>query len=131
MDIDRRNYDGIPRTGSPHFQAVRAGALLFLAGATAKLTRAETGTMGEQTRVILERMDHIMKSEGGSLSDIVKITSYVTDLSEEAKAETQEVRGEFFGEDLPASTRVKVAGLDGPALLIEIDAIAVIPRESL
>ena len=126
MDIARKNYEGIPRTGSPHFHAVRAGNLLFLAGATAKMTPAENGTMGEQTKVILGRMKKIMESEGGSLSDIVKITSYVTDLSPEAKAETQKVRMEFFGDDLPASTRVEVAGLDGPNLLIEIDAIAVI-----
>ena len=76
--------------------------------------------------MILERMKKIMESEGGSLSDIVKITSYVTDLSPEAKSETQKVRMEFFGDDLPASTRVEVAGLDGPNLLIEIDGIAVI-----
>ena len=37
MDIARKNYEGIPRTGSPHFHAVRAGNLLFLAGATAKM----------------------------------------------------------------------------------------------
>ena len=129
MDIERRNYEGIPKTGSPHFHAVRAGYLLFLAGATAKKTSAENGSMEEQTRVILDRMKKIVESEGGSLSDIVKITSYVTDLSEEAKAETQRVRLEFFGDDLPASTRVQVAGLDGPTLLIEIDAVAVISRE--
>ena len=129
MDIERRNYEGIPKTGSPHFHAVRAGDLLFLAGATAKMTSAENGSMGDQTRVILDRMKKIVESEGGSLSDIVKITSYVTDLSQEAKAETQRVRLEFFGDHLPASTRVQVAGLDGPTLLIEIDAVAVISRE--
>ena len=129
MDIERRNYEGIPKTGSPHFHAVRAGDLLFLAGATAKMTSAENGSMGDQTRGILDRMKKIVESEGGSLSDIVKITSYVTDLSQEAKAETQRVRLEFFGDDLPASTRVQVAGLDGPTLLIEIDAVAVISRE--
>ena len=129
MDIERRNYEGIPKTGSPHFHAVRAGDLLFLAGATAKMTSAENGSMGDQPRVILDRMKKIVESEGGSLSDIVKITSYVTDLSQEAKAETQRVRLEFFGDDLPASTRVQVAGLDGPTLLIEIDAVAVISRE--
>ena len=129
MDIERRNYEGIPKTGSPRFHAVRAGDLLFLAGATAKMTSAENGSMGDQTRVILDRMKKIVESEGCSLSDIVKITSYVTDLSQEAKAETQRGRLEVFGDDLPASTRVQVAGLDGPTLLIEIDAVAVISRE--
>ena len=44
------------------------------------------------------------------------------------KSQTQDIRREYFGESLPASTRVQVAGLDGPSLLIEIDAIAMIPE---
>ena len=128
MTIERKNYPGIPVTGSPHFHSVRTGNFLFLAGATAKMTSAENGTMADQTRVILERMRYILECEGGSLCDVVKITSYVTDLSESAKSQTQDIRREYFGESLPASTRVQVAGLDGPSLLIEIDAIAMIPE---
>lgn len=128
MTIERKNYPGIPVTGSPHFHSVRTGNFLFLAGATAKMTSAENSTMADQTRVILERMRYILECEGGSLCDVVKMTSYVTDLSESAKSHTQDIRREYFGESLPASTRVQVAGLDGPSLLIEIDAIAMIPE---
>ena len=128
MTIERKNYPGIPVTGSPHFHSVRTGNFLFLAGATAKMTSAENGTMADQTEVILERMRYILECEGGSLCDMVKMTSYVTDLSESAKSQTQNIRREYFGESLPASTRVQVAGLDGPSLLIEIDAIAMIPE---
>ena len=128
MTIERKNYTGIPVTGSPHFHSVRTGNFLFLAGAAAKMTSAENGTMADQTRVILERMRYILECEGGSLCDVVKMTSYVTDLSESAKSQTQDIRREYFGESLPASTRVQVAGLDGPSLLIEIDAIAMIPE---
>jgi len=128
MTIERKNYPGIPVTGSPHFHSVRTGNFLFLAGATAKMTSAENGTMADQTEVILERMRYILECEGGSLPDVVKMTSYITDLSESAKSQTQNIRREYFGESLPASTRVQVAGLDGPSLLIEIDAIAMIPE---
>ena len=128
MTIERKNYPGIPVTGSPHFHSVRTGNFLFLAGATAKMTSAENGTMADQTKVILERMRYILECEGASLCDVVKMTSYVTDLSESAKSQTQDIRREYFGESLPASTRVQVAGLDGPSLLIEIDAIAMIPE---
>ena len=128
MTIERKNYTGIPVTGSPHFHSVRTGNFLFLAGATAKMTSAENGTMADQTRVILERIKYILECEGGSLCDVVKMTSYVTDLSESAKSQTQDIRREYFGESLPPSTRVQVAGLYGPSLLIEIDAIAMIPE---
>ncbi|SVE06735.1 uncharacterized protein METZ01_LOCUS459589, partial [marine metagenome] len=96
MTIERKNYPGIPVTGSPHFHSVRTGNFLFLAGATAKMTSAENGTMADQTKVILERMRYILECEGGSLRDVVKMTSYVTDLSESAKSQTQDIRREYF-----------------------------------
>ena len=37
------------------------------------------------------------------------------------------MRVKYFGENLPASTRVQVAGLVEPHLKIEIEAIAVLP----
>ncbi len=127
MDIVRKNYPELPPTGAPHFQSVRAGNLLFLAGATARGTEAEFGNMAEQTDVILKRIQHILEAEGGSLENVVKITSFVTEISREAGAATHDVRVKYFGENLPASTRVQVAGLVEPHLKIEIEAIAVLP----
>jgi len=50
-------------------------------------------------------------------------------LPQYAKSQTQGVRRKYFGVSLPASTRIQVVGLDGPSLLIEIDATAVIPEK--
>ena len=127
MEIVRKNYPELPPTGAPHFQSVRAGNLLFLAGATARGTEAEFGDMAEQTDVILKRIQHILEAEGGSLENVVKITSFVTEISREAGSATHDVRVKYFGENLPASTRVQVAGLVEPHLKIEIEAIAVLP----
>ena len=127
MDIVRHNYPDIPVTGSPHYHSVRAGNLLFLAGATAKMTEAEYGDMAEQTEVILKRIKHILEAEGGSLDNVVKITNIVTDMSKEATDASQNMRRKYFGENLPASTRVQVAGLAEPHIKIEIEAIAVLP----
>ena len=127
MDIVRKNYPGLPQPGAPHSQSVRVGNLLFLAGATARNTEAEHGDMAAQTDIILKRMQHILEAEGGSLQNVVKITSFVTDISKEAGAATHQVRVKYFGDDLPASTRVQVAGLVEPHLKIEIEAIAVLP----
>ena len=126
MDIVRKNYPDLPAAGAPHFQSVRAGNMLFLAGATARGTEAEHGDMAAQTDVILNRMRHILESEGGSLRDVVKITSFVTDISPEAGFATHQVRVKYFGDELPASTRVQVAGLVEPQLKIAIEAIAVL-----
>ena len=127
MDIVRKNYPDLPPPGAPHSQSVRVGNLLFLAGATARNTEAEYGDMAAQAEVILKRIQRILETEGGSLQNVVKITSFVTDISKEAGAATHQVRLKYFGEHLPASTRVQVAGLAEPHLKIEIEAIAVLP----
>ena len=126
MEIVRKNYPEIPVTGSPHYHSVRAGNMLFLAGATAKMTEAEFGDIGEQTDVILKRIKHILEEEGGTLDNVVKITNFVTEITQAAADLTQNVRVKYFGENLPASTRVQVAGLSAPQLKIEIEAIAVL-----
>ncbi len=127
MDIVRRNYPELPSPGAPHYQSVRVGDLLFLSGATARNTEAEYGDMAAQTEVILKRMQHILEAEGGTLENVVKITSFVTEITSEAGSATHDVRVKYFGENLPASTRVQVAGLVEPHLKIEIEAIAVLP----
>ena len=126
MEILRRNYPDLPAPGAPHFQSVRVGDFLYLSGATARDTPAEHGDMAAQTEVILQRMQHILESEGGTLQNVVKITSFVTDISKEAGAATHQVRMKYFGANLPASTRVQVSGLVEPHLKIEIEAVAVL-----
>lgn len=127
MEIFRKNYDGLPPNKAPHYQSVRVGNMLFLSGATARDTDAAHGDMAAQTDVIYKRMQQILEAEGGTLANVVKITSFVTEISSEAGAATHQVREKYFGENLPASTRVQVAGLVDPNLKIEIDAIAVLP----
>ena len=128
MDIVRKNYPELPAPGAPHFQSVRVGNMLFLSGATARDTEAEHGDMAAQTDVILKRIQLIVEAEGGTLNNVVKITSYVTEISHEAGAATHQVRMKYFGDNLPASTRVQVAGLVEPHLKIEIEAIVVLPE---
>ncbi|MFQ6029908.1 MAG: RidA family protein [Dehalococcoidia bacterium] len=126
MAITRKNYPELPAPGAPHYQSLRVGNMLFLSGATARDTEAEYGDMAAQTEVILKRMQLILEAEGGTLANVVKITSFVTEITKEAGAATHEVRMRYFGENLPASTRVQVAGLVEPHLKIEIEAIAVL-----
>ena len=107
-------------------QAVRVGNLLFLSGALARGTDAGFGDIGQQTEAIFQRIKHIVEKQGETLDNVVKITNFVVDNSPAATEATQSVRVKFFGDNLPASTRVKVAVLSEPHLLIEIEAIAVL-----
>ena len=84
--------------------------------------------MAAQTDVILKMMKLILEAESGTLDNIVKITSFVTEIDSAAKAATHDVRTKYFGVNLPASTRVQVAGLVKPHLKIEIEATAMLPE---
>ena len=126
MEIIRKNYPGLSLQKGPHPQAVRVGNLLFLSGALARDTDAEFGDIEQQTEAIFQRIRHIVEQEGGSLENVVKITNFVMDNSPAASEATHRARVKYFGDKLPASTRVRVAALAAPHLLIEIDAIAVL-----
>ena len=123
-ELERRDYDGLAAPGGAFHHSVRWGNMLFLCGNTARGTAAEKGTAAEQTDAILDKMEVILKANGADLSNIVKVTSFVTDLRE--GGEIGEARRRRFAGGFPASTQVQVAALGTPDLKIEIEAIAVL-----
>jgi 2-iminobutanoate/2-iminopropanoate deaminase len=125
MDFERRNYPDLPQPSGAFHHSVRSGNMLFIAGSTAGGTSAATGDIAAQTEAILDKFEVILATNGGSLSNVVKVTSFVTDLREAPAA--GEVRMKRFAGAFPASTQVQVAALGTPDLKIEIDAIAILP----
>jgi len=81
------------------------------------------GDIKAQTRQVFENIKSVLESAGSGLKDIVKINSYITDGSK--FMDMLAVRSEIFGNDPPASTAVVVQALAFPALLIEVEAIAI------
>ena len=77
-----------------------------------------------QARQVFANVQAVVEEAGGSMSDIVRLCVYITDISK--YAEYCEVRAEFLTEPYPSSTLVKVSGLVKPEWMIEADAIAVI-----
>ena len=125
MDFERRNYTELPQPSGAFHHSVRSGNMLFIAGSTAGGTSAATGDIASQTEAILDKFEYILKENGGSLANVVKVTSFVTDLREAPAA--GEVRMKRFAGSFPVSTQVQVAALGTPVLKIEIDAIAILP----
>lgn len=113
-----------------HFShAVKAGNTVYVAGLLpfdAENTVVAPGESGPQTERIFEILAAILKSAGAELSDVVQMTSYVTDIS--LRGPINDVRARVFGDTKPASTLVGVASLAAPGAVIEIDAVAVISR---
>jgi enamine deaminase RidA (YjgF/YER057c/UK114 family) len=85
------------------------------------------GDFAGQARQALANLKAMVEAAGGTLNDIIKVNTYLTDLR--YREELARVRAEFFSEGkLPASTLVGVTGLADPDMLIEIEAIAVLPE---
>ncbi len=80
--------------------------------------------MYEQSRLIFEKIQHMIGAAGGAMADIAKVTIFVTDI--QRREEVWRARAEFFEGDFPCSTLVEVAALARPGLLVEIEAQAVL-----
>ena len=78
-----------------------------------------------QTEKVLENVATVLEEAGGSLDDIVKVTVFITDMAH--YDEIHEVRRRHFREPYPASSMVEVSALIDPRLLVEVEAVAVIP----
>jgi len=94
------------------------GGVAYLAGMTA---RGE-GDEYTQAKAIFTKIRHLVEAAGGGMADIVKVTIFVTDISQREKV--WQARREFFTGNFPASTLVQVAALADPSLKVEIEAVA-------
>lgn len=107
--------------------ATDPGRMVFIAGQVARDPEGNVVAPGDalgQTRYIFERIRQITQEAGGSLVDVVKLTTYMTDIKYYPIYNT--VRLEVFQSKYPASTAVAVTALVDPRFLIEIEAIAVL-----
>src|SRR5690606_12398350 len=80
-----------------------------------------------QTRAVIENIGDILKAAGGSLADLVQITTYLVNMNDYKGY--NEVYAEFFDEEGPTRTTVAVHQLPHPHLLIEMQAVAYHPLE--
>jgi 2-iminobutanoate/2-iminopropanoate deaminase len=105
-----------------------AGRLVFVAGQVGwdAEGRVVEG-LGAQSRACFDLIEGHLRKVGASLADVVKVNASVTTLDN--YAEYGEARAEAFGNHLPASATVQVAGLLAEGALIEIEAIAFVPGE--
>lgn len=91
--------------------------------ATGKVTAA---TFVEEAELCLANLARVMREAGGSLSDVVQIVAYVTDLA--YYPPYRKARMEAFGGNVPASATVGIASLLVNAQL-EIYATGIIMKD--
>jgi enamine deaminase RidA (YjgF/YER057c/UK114 family) len=111
-------------------QAVKvtgAQTILYVAGQVAYDEAGHAAHRGDfkaQARATLQALKAQVEAGGGTMANIVKVNTYLTDIR--FRADYGPIREEFFGKKMPAHTLVAVAALAQPEFLIEVEAVAVI-----
>ena len=115
-----------PATYSQGIRVSQAQTILFLSGQVAYTPDGGVACRGDfkgQARGAFEAIKALVESQGGTMANIIKITTYVTDIR--YRVDLASLREEFLGKKGPASTLVEISALAHPDWMIEIEAIAV------
>jgi reactive intermediate/imine deaminase len=83
------------------------------------------GDMKAQAEQVFKNLEAALTAAGAKFSDVVKMNSYITDMSKIQAV--RDVRARYFKDVSPASTFVQVAGLVRPELMLEVEVVAVVP----
>jgi 2-iminobutanoate/2-iminopropanoate deaminase len=115
--------DRVFKGSLPFAQATVAGGFMFVCCVGRdREGRLAIGDVRAQTQAAIDNIRALLEEAGGSLTDIVKCTVYVTD-----RADWQpmnEVYFANFSDDPPHRVSCIVSGLGSPDCLVEIDATA-------
>lgn len=118
--------DKAPKAIGPYSQGIVANGFVFCSGqipidpATGDLN---TGTIEEQTRLVLKNLGAVLEAAGSSYDDCAKCTVFLQDMNDFAKMNA--VYAEFFKAPSPARAAVQVARLPRD-VKVEIEAIALV-----
>ena len=113
-----------PAAIGPYSQAIKFGNMLFLAGQISidpKTNQLNTGSIEEQTKLVLDNLKAVLAANGMTMDDVVSTTVFLKDLNEFGKMNG--VYGSYFKDKPPARATVQVARLPRD-VLVEISAIA-------
>ena len=127
-----------PRGRFPHVKVANGFAFVSgtssrrpdntIAGASVDALGTTSLDIAEQTRAVIGNISDILREVGAGLEDLVQVTTYLVNMNDFGGY--NEVYGSFFDENGPTRTTVAVHQLPHPHLLIEMQAVAILPKEA-
>ncbi len=110
-----------------HVVVASGEKMVFISGQLARNKNGDivgAGDMRAQIRQVGENLKNALEAAGATLDDLVRTTTFVTDIDEFFRH--VDIRHDYLGVSLPASTTVEVRRLSHPDLVVEIEAMAVL-----
>ncbi len=130
--IRRRKYmkkevktEKAPKAIGPYSQGIEANSFIFASGQIAidpSTGELNTGSIEEQTRLVLNNLKAVLEAAGSSFDKTVKCTVFLQDMNDFSRMNG--VYAEFFKSPFPARAAVQVARLPKD-VKVEIEAIAI------
>jgi len=114
-----------PQAIGPYSQAIEANGFIFASGQIAidpSTGKLSTGSIEEQTRLVLSNLQAVLEAAGSSFDKVVKCTVFLQDMNDFSRMNA--IYGEFFKPPFPARVAVQVARLPKD-VKVEIEAIGV------
>jgi enamine deaminase RidA (YjgF/YER057c/UK114 family) len=117
-------------TGYTHVVVAPDGRTVYVAGQVAFDSTGAVVGQGDftaQAEQVYRNLERALQSVGGSIADLVKTTTFITDIKN--LPSLREVRSRRLSKSQPpANTLLQVSSLARPDLLIEVEAVAVLNR---
>jgi len=121
--LEQVHSDIAPAAIGPYSQAIKTGSLVFLSGQIPldpESMEIISDDVAEQTHQVFKNLMAVAESAGGSLSNVAKLTIYVTELGDFALI--NEIMAGYFSKPYPARATIQVSALPKESR-VEIDAV--------